>query len=564
MADTSMIKTCDICGDPGVTEAIFTCSECKVAHEHLYCMRELRTKLPTFWRCEDCDRNKLVLPKRTDKEQKTQKISTLMERSPLVVEGPNKNHIASQFNFKEKWVDKGKTKYLSCDEAVKLSSGSMKINHTPRKEFHSAQGMSKSMSPPRVFQQSTGLKEKATPSIKSPARERTSIKSPQEATPSIKSPARERTSIKSPQEERNFKANLQQPIFQQSSVPKEKATPSIKSPARERTGIKSPQEERNSKANLQQPVFKQSSGPKEKAVPLQNRGNATQPVNSAMPSRRVERTNPEREMNTTKNELLSSKKEADIIRHIEVPKVLKKLERTETSGCKNAADVEAGRSDAVTPNLACGLPVSEMRDPFIPSLNSYWKGWLYIPNGPRKFNGAFKAHPPSRTNCKVYETLKKMPETIHFELVPDHEIRMEIFPAERDDIGLYFLPIFKRSEDDRSIIDFISSQNLVMKGYVDGVELLVLSSRVLPSHCQEFQGNYFLWGVFRRRKTVKKVADKRPLMEANREPCGDVPPGFKKICMPKREPCDDVPPGFKICNRKHEPCDDVPPGFKKM
>ncbi|KAI3762686.1 hypothetical protein L1987_53126 [Smallanthus sonchifolius] len=429
-------------------------------------MRELRTKLPTFWRCDECDRNKVVLPKRTDKEQKTQKISTLMKRSPLVIEGQNKSYIASQFNFKEKWVDKGKTKYLSCDEAVKLSSGSMKINHTPRKEFHSGQGMSKSMSPPHVFQQSPGSKGETVH--------------------------------------------------------------------------------------------------EKKAEPLQNRGSATQPVNSAISSRRVERINPEREMNTSKNELLSSKKEADIIRHIEVPKVLKKLEKTETSGCKNAADVEAGRSDAVTPNLTCGLPVSEMRDPFIPSLNYYWKGWLYIPNGSRKFNGAFKAHPPSRTNCKVYETVKKMPETIHFELVPDHEIRMEIFPADRDDIGLYFIPIFERSEDYRSIIDFISSQNLVMKGYVDGVELLVLSSRVLPSHCQEFQGNYFLWGVFRRRKTVKKVADKRPSMEANREPYGDVPPGFKKICMPKREPCDDVPRGFKICNRKHEPCDDVPPGFKKM
>ncbi|KAL8225695.1 hypothetical protein R6Q57_018252 [Mikania cordata] len=71
-----------------------------------------------------------------------------------------------------------------------------------------------------------------------------------------------------------------------------------------------------------------------------------------------------------------------------------------------------------------------------------------------------------------------------------------------------------------------------MKGNVEGVELFVLSSRVLPSHSQEFDGKYFLWGVFRRPKTTKTAADTLPLVVANCESCvdDDVPPGFKKIC----------------------------------
>ncbi|KAL8261306.1 hypothetical protein R6Q59_025355 [Mikania micrantha] len=459
--DVEMVKPCDICGDCGVTEAIIICCECKVAREHLYCMRVLRAEAPPFWRCEECEKNKLVSPKITDDEHRPKKVSSIMQQATsAIIDDPNNNLTASKFNFKEKRVDKGRTKYLTCDEAVKLSSGSMKLNDT-RKAYSSAHGMSKALSPPRLSQQSTCLKEKATLSIKSPACER--------------------TRLKSPQEKRNFKPNLQQPVLQQSFVRKEKAS---------------------------------------------------------VPFKRVERSNPERDIKTSKSEL-PPKKAVDISTHMEVPRALKKLEKTETIsgtkitkiGCKRFSDVEAGRFDAGKPNLTSGLSVSEMHDPYIPSLKSYWKGCFYLPNVPQKFNEAFKAHLPSRIHYKVYETTKKMPENIYFELVPNDDIRMEIFPADRDDIGLYFFPMFKRSENVISIINFIWRNNLVMKGNVEGVELFVLSSRVLPSHSQEFDGKYFLWGVFRRPKITKTAADTLPLV-ANCEPCvdDDVPPGFKKIC----------------------------------
>ncbi|KAK9073257.1 hypothetical protein SSX86_007581 [Deinandra increscens subsp. villosa] len=464
------IKPCDICGDHGVIEAVITCSECKVAREHLYCMRVLMTQAPQFWRCEECDQNMLTSPKTTENEKKTRSLSSLMQQTTFFVEGPKSNSTASKFSFKEKRVDKGRTKYITCDEAVKLSSGSMKLNHT-RKDLCCAHGMSKSMSPPRLSQQSTGLKENPLPSIKSPACER--------------------KNIKSPQEERNCKPDLQQLVIKQSHVRKGKPVP-----------------------------------------PFQNRGNAIQSITSSLPSKRTEKTNLEREKKAAKNELLSPKKAADIIRHIEVPQILKNLEKTETiAGCQNIVDNVTVRSSAGKSNLKSGLSVSEMHDPYLPSLNSYWNGCLYLPNGSQKFSDAFKAHLPSRIHYKVYETAKKMPENIYFELVPNDEIRTEIFPADRDDIGLYFFPMFKRSENEISIIDFIWRNNLVMKGNVEGVDLFVLSSRVLPSHAQEFQGNYFLWGVFRPQKTTKKVADPQLLTVAKLEAFDDddVPPGFKKI-----------------------------------
>nr|XP_043635260.1 uncharacterized protein LOC122606475 isoform X2 [Erigeron canadensis] len=105
--------------------------------------------------------------------------------------------------------------------------------------------------------------------------------------------------------------------------------------------------------------------------------------------------------------------------------------------------------------------------------------------------------------------VKEMPEHLYFQLVPRHEVWMGIFPdntPDTDDIGLYFFPKFKKSsESDSSIIDLLWKQNLVMRSSVKGRVLLVFSSRLLPSQSQEFQGSYFLWGVFCCPKYLQKV-----------------------------------------------------------
>lgn len=152
-----------------------------------YCMREFKTKPPAFWCCEECEQKKLDLPtkivKEHDREASRQNIPSINQRTtplqkiPWVLKGSNKNLPPGRANFKEKRVNTGKTKYLSCDEAVKLSSGDKKLKCSPQKEFRSAHGSSKSMPP-----------------------------------------IRERTPIKSPQQERSskFELHLQQPVHQSS------------------------------------------------------------------------------------------------------------------------------------------------------------------------------------------------------------------------------------------------------------------------------------------------------------------------------------------------------------
>ncbi|XP_024971997.1 uncharacterized protein LOC112510879 [Cynara cardunculus var. scolymus] len=384
-------KPCDICGDDGVFEAIVTCCECKIARQHLYCMRIFRTEVPPFWSCEECDQNKLVSPRPSFKEHlpeaSTQKAPSLMQTISRTSGGQNKNAFASRFNFVEQRVHTGKTKYISCEEAVKLSSFAKQSDPPSKNAFCSAHGSSKLMPPPR-----------------------------------------ERTLIKTPQQERTtkFEPQLQQPVVQKS------------------TSLKA-----------------------EKAIPsLRNRGDAAQCVKSC----KRERANTEREMKTAKSEVLPPRKEvADTRMHIEVPKSSKRSETANTkAGGKNHANEEAGSCDAGKPNPTRGMPVSEMSRPYIPALHAYWK-----------------------------------------------------------------------YDNSNSIMDFLWRKNLLMRSSVDGVELLVLPSTLLQPHSQEFQGNYFLWGVFRRirhpsilKKAVQdgKVGDTRPLLEAKREPYDDCPPGFQEIC----------------------------------
>lgn len=108
---------------------------------------------PEWWCCDECEQNKLSSPspKTIENEPKTQTLSVILQQTASVKESEPKSRSPSQLGFKEKWANKGKTQFISFNEAVKLSSGSVKPN-TLRKEFGSPNKMST-----RVFRRSTGL-----------------------------------------------------------------------------------------------------------------------------------------------------------------------------------------------------------------------------------------------------------------------------------------------------------------------------------------------------------------------------------------------------------------------
>ncbi|GJX37607.1 zinc finger, RING/FYVE/PHD-type containing protein [Tanacetum coccineum] len=526
-----MVKPCEICGDVGVTEAIITCSRCKSTREHLYCMRVVRTDVPQFWDCDECLGNKLVSPKSTVTEQTPEapkkRVPTFLQKSK-VNEGPNTNVLPNRFNFKEKSVDTGKTRYLSCDEVAKLSSGANKLKCSPRKEIRSSHVIPKSMPPPR-----------------------------------------ERTPVKSPQFERGSKSES---VGKPSTGPKVTFCESPKISKRiETTSI----QRQPKKVNFEVPS------------PIKVETDVAMDVDVAKSSEILAKTGIQSGTKMVNFEVPSPiTVETDVAMDVEVAKSSEILAKTGIQSgtkmdSKNDADLGAGSSDGRKPMLPSALAVCETFGPYIPALNSYWKGSFTLPHSYQKYNDIFLAHPPSRVHNKVYETIVKMPEEIYFELAPNHDIYMELFSdslPDKDDIGLYFFPSFShRSEESVTITDFLWSNNLLMHSLVNGVELLVFSSKLLKPRLQEFQGKCFLWGVFRCRKNSKLVSEAPLLSEDKSEHCDDVPPGFESVAAAppllevKEELCGDVPPGFEsvaaaplLLEVKEEVCGDVPPGFEPI
>ncbi|KAJ0104998.1 hypothetical protein Patl1_18883 [Pistacia atlantica] len=47
-------ELCEICGDGGFEECKVTCDQCKVACQHMYCMRHNSLVAPEIWFCQEC------------------------------------------------------------------------------------------------------------------------------------------------------------------------------------------------------------------------------------------------------------------------------------------------------------------------------------------------------------------------------------------------------------------------------------------------------------------------------------------------------------------------------
>ncbi|XP_038895320.1 uncharacterized protein LOC120083572 isoform X2 [Benincasa hispida] len=52
--NNNMVEICDICGHVGYVEVLVTCSLCKLACEHIYCMSVYLKNVPERWVCESC------------------------------------------------------------------------------------------------------------------------------------------------------------------------------------------------------------------------------------------------------------------------------------------------------------------------------------------------------------------------------------------------------------------------------------------------------------------------------------------------------------------------------
>nr|XP_029124202.1 uncharacterized protein LOC114914824 [Elaeis guineensis] len=107
-----------------------------------------------------------------------------------------------------------------------------------------------------------------------------------------------------------------------------------------------------------------------------------------------------------------------------------------------------------------------------------------------------------------------MPEKLNFKILPRVDSwpqAFQIAPPTYEDIALYFFSseVGRQKEKYIRLLEHIESRDFAMKTCVDGVELLVYTSKQLPQDSQRIDEDPFLWGVFRHLKHKKQCQDKQ-------------------------------------------------------
>ncbi|KAK7253141.1 hypothetical protein RIF29_37598 [Crotalaria pallida] len=220
---------------------------------------------------------------------------------------------------------------------------------------------------------------------------------------------------------------------------------------------------------------------------------------------------------------------------------------SDSSKCSSASDLkllnscpmgfcyQPGRSDSVV--LAVGKPVVKDLSrkalaissilsmmPSIPEYEYIWQGIFEVHrNGkPPDLCTGIQAHLSSCASPKVLEVVNKfLPK------VPLNEVsRLSSWPSQfhqggatEYNIALYFFAkdIESYERHYKGLLDHMIRNDLALKGIFDGVELLIFPSNQLPESAQRWNMLFFLWGVFRGRRT-------------------DHLDSAKKICIPSLNP----------------------------
>ncbi|KAL5749050.1 hypothetical protein ACOSP7_026089 [Xanthoceras sorbifolium] len=155
------------------------------------------------------------------------------------------------------------------------------------------------------------------------------------------------------------------------------------------------------------------------------------------------------------------------------------------------------------------MPKLELYYQYFPSLGATWNGGFLFSDTATggEFCGGFQARPPCKIHCKAFEFSQKLPKYLQVKLLPRCSLWEDLFgdsTPDFHDIALYFLPAdnTERSKHNYScLFEFLETKNIVMRSYIDGVELLISTSKQLHVDSQKIiarsSTQYFLWGIFR-------------------------------------------------------------------
>ncbi|KAF7828568.1 uncharacterized protein G2W53_019732 [Senna tora] len=155
----------------------------------------------------------------------------------------------------------------------------------------------------------------------------------------------------------------------------------------------------------------------------------------------------------------------------------------------------------------------------IPEPNYKWLGkfQLHTGEGLASVCGGVQPLVSTSASPRVLELAYKLPEIIILEALP----RLETWPSQfikhratEENIAFYFFA----TDLDRTLLECMTKYDLALRGNLDGFELLIFPSNLLPEKCQRWNKILFLWGVFRGRKEKNSDNEKRPAFDLNAYP----------------------------------------------
>ncbi|KAL5776693.1 hypothetical protein ACOSP7_009619 [Xanthoceras sorbifolium] len=166
---------------------------------------------------------------------------------------------------------------------------------------------------------------------------------------------------------------------------------------------------------------------------------------------------------------------------------------------EEAESVEA-KTSLTSASKPSHIPNWSRNIPAEPIVKPIWNGSLSISNENYGTVGLV-AHLSSLACSKVVEEAKLLPWLLCLELLPRSDVwprSFEKWGLSDDSIALFLFPNSEREEmvyD--SLVEDMISQDLAMRTWVKSAELLVFTSKILPSQFWRIQAKFYLWGVFR-------------------------------------------------------------------
>ncbi|XP_071711930.1 PHD finger-containing protein 1 [Rutidosis leptorrhynchoides] len=159
-------------------------------------------------------------------------------------------------------------------------------------------------------------------------------------------------------------------------------------------------------------------------------------------------------------------------------------------GCK-LVDIEV--------NLQCSP-----YEPARPVLEPVWRGSFEITQTDYELFEGFVGHLSSKACYMVCAEATTLPSMLSLQMQPKTDLWPKSFldsqPSD-ENIALYFFPgNLKNERGFEQLVNDMIDEDLAMKATAKNAELLIFTSRVLPQSFWRFQGNYYLWGVFRRKR----------------------------------------------------------------